>query len=61
VVEWVKGTALRPLLAALGSEADREAFLAEYAERLRPVYPPRALGTVLPFRRIFAVAHRMLL
>lgn len=61
VVEWVKGTALRPLLAALGSDAEREAFLAEFAERLRPVYPPSAFGTVLPFRRIFAVAHRMLL
>ena len=58
VVEWVKGTALRPLLAALGSDADRERFLSEYADRLRPVYPPGPHGTVLPFRRIFAVAHR---
>lgn len=59
VVEWVKGTALRPLLDALGSEEDRARFLAEYADRLRVAYPPRAFGTVLPFRRIFVVARRV--
>jgi trans-aconitate 2-methyltransferase len=58
VVEWVKGSALRPLLAALGSDEDCKAFLTEYGERLRPVYAPRPFGTVLPFRRIFAVAQR---
>jgi trans-aconitate 2-methyltransferase len=57
VVEWVKGTALRPVLARLNDEQAAE-FLAEYRERMRLAYPPRPYGTVLPFRRVFVVAHR---
>ena len=57
VLEWVKGTALRPVLSALSPE-DADAFLAELAPVLRAAYPRSAYGTVLPFRRIFAVAHR---
>lgn len=57
VLEWYKGTGLRPVLAAL--DADQQAdFLAEYGARLADVYPARSFGTVLPFRRVFAVAHR---
>ena len=33
-------------------------FLAEYGERLRVAFPPSSVGTVFPFRRVFAVAHR---
>jgi trans-aconitate 2-methyltransferase len=57
VLEWVKGTALRPVLSALDG-AEREAFLAACAARLREAYPPRPYGTVMPFRRIFVVARR---
>ena len=57
VVEWLKGTTLRPVLAALG-EADTAEFLAEFGDRIRREYPPRPFGTVLPFRRVFAVAQR---
>jgi trans-aconitate 2-methyltransferase len=57
VLEWVKGTALRPVVTALEG-AEREAFLAEYAARLREAYPARSFGTVLPFRRLFVVARR---
>ena len=57
VVEWVKGSALRPVLAVLDDEQAAE-FLAEYRERMRRAYPPRPYGTVLPFRRVFVVAHR---
>ena len=57
VLEWVKGTALRPVLSALDG-AERDAFLAAYAARLREAYPARAFGTVMPFRRIFVVARR---
>jgi trans-aconitate 2-methyltransferase len=57
VLEWIKGTGLRPVLAVLDDELAAE-FLAEYGERLRAAYPPRPFGTVLPFRRVFAVAHR---
>ena len=57
VVDWVKGTGLRPVLAALpaGRVAD---FLAEYGARIRGAYPAAPYGTVLPFRRVFAVARR---
>ncbi|MFF8769506.1 methyltransferase domain-containing protein [Kitasatospora sp. NPDC015120] len=55
VLEWVKGTALRPVLTRLGDGAERAAFLAEYGALLREAYPAGPHGTVFPFRRIFAV------
>jgi trans-aconitate 2-methyltransferase len=57
VLEWYKGTGLRPVLAALPAERTEE-FLAEYAARARDAYPPAPYGTVLPFRRVFVVATR---
>ncbi|MGH7910168.1 MAG: trans-aconitate 2-methyltransferase [Candidatus Dormibacteraceae bacterium] len=57
VLDWVKGTALRPVLDAL-APADQESLLATYRARLREVYPRRSWGTVFPFRRVFAVAQR---
>lgn len=57
VLEWMKGTALRPTLSALEPE-DAAAFLNQLAERLAAAYPETAAGTVLPFRRIFAVGHK---
>jgi trans-aconitate 2-methyltransferase len=57
VLEWVRGTGLRPVLAALDG-ADGARFEAEYAAALRRAYPPRAYGTVFGFRRIFCVAHK---
>jgi trans-aconitate 2-methyltransferase len=58
VLEWVKGTALRPVLAALQPQ-EQEEFLAEYGARLNDAYPPKAFGTVFPFRRIFVVAKKL--
>jgi trans-aconitate 2-methyltransferase len=59
VLDWVRGTALRPALAALAGDPAAEAdLLAEYGARLRAAYPPAPHGTVLPFRRIFVVAQR---
>ncbi|MFZ0080695.1 MAG: methyltransferase domain-containing protein [Trebonia sp.] len=57
VVEWVKGSALRPVLAALDAEQG-EAFLTEYGERVRLAYEPRTFGTLFSFRRVFTVLHR---
>ncbi len=57
VLNWYRGSGLRPVLAAL-SEPEAAEFTAEYAARLRAAYPPAPYGTVLPFRRIFVVAHR---
>lgn len=58
VLNWVRGTALRPVLAAL-DDADGAAFEAEYGARLRQAYPKAAGGrTPFPFRRLFIVATR---
>ncbi|MFY4718974.1 trans-aconitate 2-methyltransferase [Streptomyces sp. LaBMicrA B280] len=57
VLDWVKGTGLRPVLTALADDPEaRDAFLAEYRDLLRAAYPRAPYGTVLPFRRLFAVA-----
>ncbi|MFI7403346.1 trans-aconitate 2-methyltransferase [Streptomyces sp. NPDC049541] len=59
VLDWVKGTGLRPVLTALaGDPAARDAFLDEYRTALREAYPAGAHGTAFPFRRIFAVARK---
>ena len=56
VLEWVKGTGLRPILNGL-DDRERELFLVEYGCRLRLAYPVRADGrTLYPFRRLFIVA-----
>ncbi len=57
VLEWVRGTGLRPVLGALSAD-DGERFSAEYGAALRDAYPRRASGTAFPFRRTFVVAHR---
>jgi trans-aconitate 2-methyltransferase len=59
VLEWVRGSGLRPVLQAL-DEPEREEFVAEYAAALRRAYPQREYGTVFPFIRTFAVAHKPL-
>ncbi len=58
VLEWVKGTALRPYLDVL-DETEAAAFLATYREALAAAYPAEDDGRVLfPFRRVFFVASR---
>lgn len=57
VLEWLRGTGLRPLLAALSPEQGQE-FSAQLAAELRWAYPPGPHGTVFPFRRVFAVGHK---
>lgn len=62
VLEWVRGTALRPVLSVLGRQ-DALEFEHEYAALVREAYPP-ATGptgepmTVFPFRRIFMVGRK---
>ncbi len=59
IVEWYKGTGLRPFLEALSSPAEQQQFTAEYLELIRAAYPARADGHLLfPFRRLFLVAYR---
>ena len=57
VLDWMTGTALRPVLAALDPD-HAVGFVAEYGAKLRAAYPRRPFGTVLPFRRVFAVASK---
>ena len=57
VLEWVRGAGLRPVLAALPPSEAVE-FEAEYSALLDEAYPATGRGTVFPFRRIFAVAHK---
>ncbi|GAA3789634.1 trans-aconitate 2-methyltransferase [Streptomyces chiangmaiensis] len=56
VLDWVKGTGLRPILTELEDEAQE--FIADYRAALREAYPATEHGTVFPFRRIFAVATK---
>jgi trans-aconitate 2-methyltransferase len=60
VFTWVSGTGARPTLEALeaADPALRREFEDELRRRLRAAYPPRPHGVVLPFRRVFAVAHK---
>ena len=55
VLEWVRGTGLRPVLAALSDDEAIE-FTQQYAALLRAAYPVAPYGTAFEFRRIFAVA-----
>jgi trans-aconitate 2-methyltransferase len=60
VLEWMKGTALRPYLTALSEDpANRDAFLARLGQGLEEAFPRRPEGrTLLPFPRLFLLARR---
>ena len=58
VVEWFKGSGLRPFLEALNA-AERAAFLERYTAAIAQAYPRAADGSVLlPFPRLFLTAIR---
>ncbi|WP_285695560.1 trans-aconitate 2-methyltransferase [Actinomadura sp. NBRC 104412] len=57
VLEWVKGTTLRPILTALDT-GEAHDFLNAYGALLRQAYPPGPYGTAFPFRRVFVIAGR---
>lgn len=56
IVEWVRGTGLRPYLDAAGPE-HADAFTADYTARIVKAYPPMTDGRVLlRFPRFFIIA-----
>lgn len=58
VVEWFKGSGLRPFLQPL-DEGERAGFLRRYRDAVAGAYPALPDGTVLlPFPRLFIVATR---
>jgi trans-aconitate 2-methyltransferase len=58
VVEWFKGSGLRPFLAPL-DEVMAETFTAQYTDEIRRAYPTRSDGKVmLKFPRLFLLAVR---
>jgi trans-aconitate 2-methyltransferase len=57
VLDWITGTALTPVRAAL-DDGDWQQFRSELIPMLDARYPARPDGrTFFPFRRIFVVAQ----
>jgi trans-aconitate 2-methyltransferase len=58
VVEWFKGSGLRPFLQPLEA-AERAEYLRRYTAAIAQAYPASSDGTVLlPFPRVFVTAIR---
>jgi trans-aconitate 2-methyltransferase len=57
VLEWVKGTALRPVLKALKPEL-HASFLEALGAHYLEVYPGKTFGTLFAFNRLFFVARK---
>jgi trans-aconitate 2-methyltransferase len=59
IVEWYKGSGMRPFLEAFENAGYRERFLSDYTNRIRDAYPRQPDSRVLfPFQRLFVVAYR---
>ena len=58
IVDFVRSTGLRPFLDPL-TDAEREAFLADYTAHIDAAYPATVDGKrLLRFPRLFIVARR---
>lgn len=59
ILEWIRGTGLRPFLEALPSEEQKRRFEELFLARLTRAYSAQKDGRVLfPFRRLFILAYR---
>jgi trans-aconitate 2-methyltransferase len=58
VVNFMRGTALRPFLSVLpGPEATK--FIEAFTQKMATAYPRQRNGqTLFPFRRLFVIAQR---
>lgn len=59
IVDWFRGTGLRPFLEALETEEQKQDFEQRVLDGYAQAYPPQKDGRVLfPFRRLFIVAYK---
>ncbi|NEG96617.1 methyltransferase domain-containing protein [Bifidobacterium sp. SMB2] len=59
IMDWYRGTGLRPYLQTLPGDAERKAFENEIFGRVREAYPPQSDGSIIfPFPRFFFTAVR---
>ena len=59
ILEWYRGTGLRPWLEALPDERSRHEYASDYLSALSSEFPRQADGRVIfPFRRFFLIAYR---
>ena len=59
IVDWISSTGLRPFVAALEDEEERNNVVGELRRRVAAAYEGRTDGQVLfPFRRTFVIAYR---
>lgn len=59
ILEWIRGTGLRPFLEALHNEEERKEFESRYIKKLAAAYPRQRDDKVLfPFRRLFLLGYR---
>jgi trans-aconitate 2-methyltransferase len=58
ILEWIRGTGLRPFLEALPTQDMRQEFEVRLLERVREAYPPQRDGKVLfEFNRLFMIGY----
>ena len=58
IVEWIRSTALKPYLDAIGIGEEMKDFEASVLAGLKQVYPARFDGRVLfPFKRLFFIGY----
>jgi trans-aconitate 2-methyltransferase len=59
ILDFIRGTGLRPYLEALGNEADQDLYMSLLADSVAHDYMQQTDGKVLfPFRRLFFIAYR---
>jgi trans-aconitate 2-methyltransferase len=59
IVEWYRGSGLRPFLNMLPDDEHKNAFCEEYEKHISAAYAVAKNGTVLmPFTRVFFTAYK---